>query len=102
MKVDDYFVTVHYILNYMYEQLKKGKEIDTELLSYVFLFINETYYQYILKQLYKLEYIENITIYDVDNKTIFELNQNTMITPKGIAYLQFDEILNKAAKRYKK
>ena len=49
MAKDDYFVIVYQILKYLYDCLKQGIKPDKEKLSYEFLNIPPSYWEYIFK-----------------------------------------------------
>lgn len=97
MAKDDYYVIVYQVLSYLYQCLKKGIDIDPEMLTPARLFdINDRYWLYIFEHMqtdgliegfYKKEYINNQTAYDL---------ANIQITPKGIGYLLDNNFIAKA------
>lgn len=105
MAKDDYYVIVYQILAYLYQCLKSGTDIDTEMLmpdSHL-LRVNEKYWQYIIYNLTKDGYIEGVKIITMDNlDTAYVASiENCMITPKGIEYLCENSTIKKAIKYLK-
>ena len=99
MARDDYFVIVYKILTYLYECLKTGKNIDTyNILIAETYGIEESYFNYILIQLYEEGYIEGINIIPImgSKQKNIKITSNIMIKPKGIEYLQENSMLSKA------
>ena len=103
MARDDYFVIVYKILSYMYQQLKKGKKIEAEMLLHdgVLFKINYEYWFYIFKNLVDQEYISGLSDFSGHGYYLKEQLANCMITPKGIHYL-CDNTLFEKAKRFLK
>lgn len=97
MAKDDYFVIAYIILAYMYDCLKKGKNIDINEINCSKLEISQNYLEYIYLHLYKDGYIENC-LYNVNaiRGEEIEINSRTKITPKGIEYLQDNSKMDKA------
>lgn len=99
MARDDYFVIVYKILTYLYECLKTGKNIDTyNILSAETYGIEESYFNYILIQLYEEGYIEGINIIPITGtkRKGVKITSEIVIKPKGIEYLQENSMLSKA------
>lgn len=92
MTKDDYFVVVCRILSYLYQCLKKGRDIEVRYLKKDSPFfgdgLNERYWKYIITNMYKQGFIEGLTAEKFDNNGIFIGKlENTQITPLGIEYL---------------
>ncbi|HHU52713.1 MAG TPA: hypothetical protein GXZ43_01350 [Clostridiaceae bacterium] len=103
MAQDDYFVVVYHICNYLYDCLKQGKEIDIEQIKPINkkFVIKENYWKYIICNLYKDGYIDGITIYNADDETHITNLEDIQITPKGIEYLQENNMMKKIVKGLK-
>ena len=103
MKKDDYFVIVYKILAYLYVQLKNGEEIDLQMIDpqgYLFR-IDKKYYSYIIAHLLQEELIEGpVVVGSWDGVEVVEMRE-CRITPKGIAYL-FENSLVEKAERFLK
>lgn len=98
MAKNDYFYLVYKILDYMYTQLKNGKEIDREYLSIdspLFMYINEKYLFYIFDNLIKDGYIRGVIVLKHFHEYGIKITPNASITPKGIEYLEENNIFNK-------
>ena len=100
MARDDYHVIVYQILSYLYQCLKKGNDVNADLLKAdsPMLNINQSYWEYIMFNLYKDGYISGIALIPLDNKEypyIQELKK-TRLTPKGIEYLCDNSFMEKA------
>ncbi len=99
MAKDDYFVIVYKILSYLYTNLKAGKAIKANLLkanSPLFGEINESYWKYIIINLYKQGMIEGLIVdEEIDNATLIYNLEHTQITPEGIRYLNDNTVLEK-------
>ncbi len=98
MARDDYFVIVYKILTYLYECLKMGKNIDTyNILTAETYGIEESYFNYIIIQLYEEGYIDGINIIPIigAKQKGIKITSNVIIKPKGIEYLQENSILSK-------
>ena len=102
MAKDDYFVIVYKILAYLYAQLKSGQPIDGVMLSaHGGLFdINETYHAYIISSLRDEGYIDGVKTKAWGGDAFLDLSQ-CQITPRGIAYI-FENSLLEKAKRFLK
>ena len=105
MARDDYYVIAYQILSYLYQCLKKGNEVDTKMLQpdSRLLRINETYWQYIIYNLYNDGYVDGVMVVEIDNyKAAYVSNiDDIMITPKGIDYLCEKNAMKKAYKYLK-
>ena len=100
MAKDDYYVIAYRILAYLYACLKAGEPVD---ISYIAaqsdaINISQNYWEYIISHLYEDGYIEGITLMPVTGRETkaVKVNQNVMITPKGIDFLQNNSAMNKA------
>lgn len=104
MARDDYHVIVYQILSYLYQQLKKGENIDAALIrsDSKYLQINRKYWKYIIINLLNEKYIRGIVVEeDIEgNLEIYNLDE-CEITPKGIEYLTDNSTIEKA-KRFMK
>lgn len=89
MAKDDYYVIVYKILAYLYDQLKKGKNIEESMIrsSGRMFSINDRYWEYIIINLYEERYISGILITKTYGGVRIENLKDMMITPKGIDYL---------------
>lgn len=103
MARDDYHVIVYQILAYLYQQLKKGENVDARLISAEspMYRINSKYWKYIMKNLLNDGYIEGITIGKYIAGEEVEGLDYCMITPKGIEYLTDNSTISKAKEFFK-
>lgn len=62
--------------------------------------IGDSYWEYIIRQLYKEGYVEGVTTFkymgDIDERV--RINKNFKITPKGIDFLESNSFIAKAKK----
>lgn len=100
MAKDDYYVIAYRILAYLYACLKAGEEAD---ISYIAaqsdaINISQNYWEYIIRHLYEDGYIEGITLLPVTGRETkaVRVNQNVMITPRGIDFFQNNSAMSKA------
>ena len=105
MARDDYHVIVYQILAYLYQCLKNGEPVDEKQISFKsdFYNINQKYWIYIMTHLLEDGYIEGIIVnQDINSDTplIFRLH-DCQITPKGIAYLADNSLMEKAKQFFK-
>ncbi len=100
MARDDYFVIAYKILTYLYECLKTGEDIDMFILTPETYGIEESYFNYILIQLYEEGYIEGISVVAImgAKRKGVKITKSITIKPKGIEYLQENSMLSKAKK----
>ena len=99
MARDDYYVIVYQILSYLYVQLKSGNSVNPKLITHdsEYLKINESYWLYIIENLLKDGYIENIALIKTwGNQVIVDNLDQCRITPRGIAYLCENSFIEKA------
>lgn len=99
MAKDDYYVIVYKILSYLYDQLKKGKPIEPEMIRYDgnLFQINKTYWVYIMQNMIEQGFIRGITnIHAGGGYYIDKQLENCEITPKGIDYMFENTLLEKA------
>lgn len=104
MAKDDYHVIVYQILAYLYQQLKKGNDVDPKKLEHDsnFLSINKKYWKYIMINLAKEGYIDGIVIEETIDDVIEIYNlEDCQITPKGIEYLTDNSTMEKAKNFFK-
>ena len=89
---DDYYVIVYKLLSYLYSCLKKGTYVDIENLRDVIkVDIVDSYWNYIILELYKEGYIDGGDI----NENV-KINKNIRIKPKGIEFLESNSFVAKA------
>lgn len=104
MSRDDYYVIAYKILAYLYVQLKQGRDIDPEMISYnsKLLNINERYWTYIIENLVDQGYIEHVVFGDFGEweRKVMDMSA-CRITPAGIEYLCENRTIEKA-KRFLK
>lgn len=105
MPKDDYYAIAYKILTYLYETLKKGLDIDPLQISHTggkLININKKYWLYIMENLLKDGYIENIEIIKLDYPDPVIVGLDTCrITPKGIEYLNENTVFKKARETFK-
>lgn len=99
MAKDDYFVIAYQILSYLYQCLKKGTDVNPDMLASEgpLMDINKKYWIYIMENLKNEGYIKGILVQHMDNGTFINCLQGCQITPKGIEYLMDNTFLKKAA-----
>lgn len=97
MAKDDYFVIVYKILAYLYTQLKSGQPVDGNMLAaHGGLFdINESYHAYIISNLLDEGYVTGAKTRAWGGREFVDLSQ-CQITPRGIAYIFENSLLEKA------
>lgn len=100
MAKDDYFILVFKILKYLYTILKKNQKLDENYLRFGTkdFPIEEEYWNYILENLCREGYIEGIKLIPILGQIqqgVKELS-NIRITPKGIEYVQENNMMKKA------
>lgn len=101
MSRNDYHVIVYQILSYLYVRLKKGEEVEPEMLEYDSVLIkagNQMYWNYIIWNMYNSGMIEGITFVKIDGaKYPYPAQmENCQITPTGIEYLCDNSFMEKA------
>lgn len=103
MAKDDYHVIIYQILAYLYQQLKRGKTIDTQMLQAdgKLFQINESYYIFIIESLLLEGLITGPVVDETMAGKFVDGLEYTQITVKGIEYLMDNAFLNKA-KRFLK
>lgn len=99
MAKDDYFVIAYQILSYLYQCLKKGTDVNPDMLASEgpLMEINQKYWTYIMDNLKNEGYIKGILVQHINNVTCINYLQRCQITPKGIEYLMDNTLLKKAA-----
>lgn len=100
MARDDYHVIIYQILSYLYQQLKRGKEVDAKMLTAdgELFQINEHYYMFIIESLLLEGLITGPVVDETMAGKFVEGLEYTQITVKGIEYLMDNTFLNKAKK----
>lgn len=105
MAKDDYDVIVFRILGYLYKQLKKGEPVEAEMLRYdsKTCNINEFYWKYIMTSMQEEGLISGLQKEEgqEDDNWIEKQLANTQITPKGIALLGDNPMMDKVEKLVK-
>lgn len=101
MAKNDYHVLVYRILAYLYICLKDGTEPDLTYISHdsEAININQNYWEYIMRHLYKDGYIEGVSLGNVVGRKTPMIKFNDLaITPLGIEYLQENSAMARAKK----
>ncbi len=62
MAKDDYFVIVYKLLKYLYDCLKASARPKQEALTPEFYGIEDEYWEYIIRNLYKEHYVSGVTV----------------------------------------
>jgi hypothetical protein len=101
MAKDDYQVLVVYILAYLYDCLKSGKQPNPDELNDVFFQINQKYYEYVIRTMVERDLIRGVKLIKVLGGTIVGDLESAEITPQGIELLFDDSIMKKAKKALK-
>lgn len=97
MAKDDYFVLAAKILVYLYSKLKGKATKDISYLSprTKDFPIEQDYFEYVLLQLEKQGYIENLYVQKHWGGQIVKVTEDLQITPDGIEYLQENSMMKK-------
>lgn len=99
MAQDDYFVIVYKLLKYLYDCLKSSARPKDEALTPEFYGIEDTYWEYIIRNLYQEEYVSGVTLSRMYGKPDYPVIQPRFtITPKGIQYLSENTMFKKIQK----
>ncbi len=101
MARDDYYVIVYQILAYLYQCLKNDEKVDEKKIapgSSLIGNIPESYWNYIMVNLYEEGLIIGISVQKVGSNYYFSNVAESCITPKGIAYLTENSTIEKAKK----
>ncbi len=101
MARNDYHVIVYQILAYLYHCLKNGTEVDPEMIEYDSRLIkagNETYWNYIIWNMYQSGLSDGITFVHLDDYRYPKPQElaKCQITPTGIEYLCDNSFMEKA------
>lgn len=100
MAKDDYFVIVYQILSYLYQRLKKGEDVDENMLSHdgQLFKVNKKYWAYIIYHLHETRLVEGAGFIKMDGLDIPMAVQihDMRITPQGIEYLCENSFMKKA------
>lgn len=100
MAKDDYFVIVYQILAYLYQRLKKGEEVDEEMLAHdgPLFRVNKKYWAYIIYHLHQSGLVEGAAFIKMDGLDIPMAARicEMRITPTGIEYLCDNSFMEKA------
>lgn len=96
MAKDDYFVIAYRLLKYLYDCLKKGQTVSSEILTPEFFGIGEEYWAYIIRNLYQDGYVEGVSLTRIGRKPDYpSIQEHFNITPKGIQYIQDNSVFEK-------
>ena len=96
MPKDDYNVLVYVILSYLYDCLKKGKEVDMELIDPEALDIPYSYWKMIFKNLDRQNLVEGIYVLTDKEGTSVQVEEDELeITPDGIEFLACNSTMRK-------
>ena len=103
MPKDDYFVMAYKLLKYLYDCLKSSKKPDPNLITADSRFfpIGKEYFTYLIENLYNDDYIRNIKIARYDDEVLVYITDDIQITPKGIEYLQENNMMKRVSKTIK-
>lgn len=101
MARNDYHVIVYQVLAYLYVRLKKGEDVEPEMLQYNSVLIkagSEMYWNYIIWNMYSSGMIDGITFVNIDGAKYPYPTQmeNCQITPAGIEYLCDNSLMEKS------
>ena len=97
MAKDDYFVIAYRILSYLYDCFQAGEKADKELFGPSALGINNGYWVNVMESLYREGYIIGVAFPSAIGGIPSVVIQNTKITEKGIAFLEDNGKMKKAA-----
>lgn len=95
MAKDDYHVIVCKILKYLYGCLKAGKNAEDDKLMEIIGKLPCEYAEYIIQALHEEGYVRGIYPETASGDEHPRLTSTTMITPKGIEYLEDDKYMTK-------
>lgn len=100
MPKNDYFVMAYKLLKYLYECLKSGTHPNINLITAESKFfpIGNEYFTYLIENLVNEGYIRNVKVAKYDDEISVIITADMQITPKGIEYLQENNMMNKMAK----
>ena len=96
MAKNDFPVIACIILSYLYETIKKGEAANIDYLNSQYFHTNDTYFDFILRELYKNGYIDGCKIIETKDSSCLFLYEDFHITMAGIEYLENNESMNKA------
>ena len=98
MSYDDMNVIACKILKYIYKCMRKGIEVDEDLISYESFYIPPTYWARIFYCLVKDGYLGGIELaQDTNNEPIISMKK-PWITIKGVKYLTQNSFMKKTLK----
>lgn len=101
MAKDDYFVIVYQVLKYLYDCLKRGERPEAVYLQAARYSIPESYWAYIILSLINEGHVKGIATIPTKDGIVLGDFQDATITPKGIAYLFENSLLEKAKRTIK-
>ena len=96
MAKDDYFVIVHYVLDYLYDCLKNDEVVNRSKLDYDFVGISCNYWCYIMKYLLDKGYVTGFETITVEQTIRIGFLKEIQITPEGIEYLFSNAMIQEA------
>lgn len=101
MAKDDYFVLAYKFLRHLYDCLKEGRQPDRDYLKAGTkdFPIGEEYWEYLVRNLASEGMIEGVALLPVlgSPDPRIKIMSGPRITPKGIEYLQDNNMMKKAA-----
>ena len=95
MAKDDYHVIVCKILKYLYGSLKAGEDAEDDKLMEIIGKLPCEYAEYIIQALHEEGYVRGTYPETASGEESPRLTSATMITPKGIEYLEDDKYMTK-------
>ena len=89
MAKDDYWVVVYKILNYYFEKMKKGEQVDDKVLTALALGITQPYLMDVYRNLFDDGFLTGSQVTgDMAGRIYIENPYVVRITTKGIEYLE--------------
>lgn len=95
MAKNDFFPIVYRILAALYKNLKEDKKNDGEIFEKELYDVNQHFLDYIIKYLIDEKFIVGSSYKYYDNGIHFFALKNSIITPKGIEYLEENSLMQK-------
>ena len=95
---NDYHVIACKLLKYLYDCLRKGKEINFDFLTPEYFKVDGGYWDYVLRHLVEDGHIEGAILLPIMGTTEqgVKMTKSLNITPKGIEYLDENSAMKKA------
>ena len=95
MAQDDMHVIMYRILAYLYDCMKRGRDVDPNLISFERLCINKRYWVAIMVELAERGFVKGAVISHADDETNVYLREPT-VTMAGVEFLMENSMMNKA------